>query len=169
MLLQESVRTIEQSNYRNINRIIEQSKYRDSEQSSHRVFELSSFRNIENPNHRVYGHPVVRITGSPGIRRPCAMPVRMQQHRLPKFVQPPGLPPSGAGVPNASSAPRHGQGCGRSHMDTGAHQVSPHRTALTQKKGAPPREHVLRGALYHKKGGDLLSHIAVQYHRRARA
>ena len=97
------------------------------------------------------------------------MPVRMQQHRLPKFVPPTGLPPSGAGVPSASSAPRHGQGCGRRHMDTGAHQVSPRRAALTHKKGAPPREHVLRGALYHKKGGDLLSHIAVQYHRRARA
>ena len=97
------------------------------------------------------------------------MPVRMQQLRLPQFVQPHGLTPSGAGVPSASSAPRHGQGCGRSHMDTGAHQVSPHRTARTQKK-APPRGNMSGGgALYHKKGGDLLSHIAVQYHRRARA
>ena len=146
---QSKHRSIDQSNYRDSeqskHRNIEQSNYRDYEQSSHRVIDLSSFRNIEFTKHRVYGHPVVRITGSPGIRRPCAMPVRMQQHRLPKFVQPPGLPPSGAGVPSASSAPRHGQGCGRSHMDTGAHQVSPHRTALTQKKGAPPREHVLRG------------------------
>ena len=159
---QSSNRVFETSSNRNIeipsNRVIEFSNYRESEQSSHRSTELSRFRASGCPNHWFTGQPP-----------PCAMPVRMQQHRLPQFVPPTGLPPSGAGVPSASSAPRHGQGCGRRHMDTGAHQVSPRRAARTQKKGAPRGNMSCGGALYHKKGGDLLSHIAVQYHRRARA
>ena len=43
------------------------------------------------------------------------------------------------------------------------------RLTAAEKRRSPAGTMSCGGTLFQKKGGDLLSHIAVQYHRRARA
>ena len=143
----------------------EQSNYRDSEQSSHRVIELSSFRNIEISSNRVFESPKHRDSGQPPLRHarpdaaaPAAAVCAASRASSVRCRRPQCLvrPSARAGV----WAPSHG------HWR--ASGVPAPGSADTKK--APPRGNMsCGGALYHKKGGDLLSHIAVQYHRRARA
>ena len=157
-----SFRTIESSNNRVIeqssHRTIESSSYRVIELSSHRVIESSSFRLIEFSKHRDSRHPPPLRHARPDAAAPAAEVCAASRAHSVRCRRPQCLvrPAARAGV----RAQPHG------HWRASG---VPAPGSADTKKGAPRGNMSCGGALYHKKGGDLLSHIAVQYHRRARA